>query len=51
MIRVYKGIQMGMNLYEAVQKSRIINVKKNANIYYGIQLKSIVKNTNWMLIK
>lgn len=45
MIRVYKGIQKGMNLYKAVQNSLIIDryvVEKSAK-YYGVQLKSIAQ--------
>lgn len=42
--KVYKRIQKGLNLYDAVQESFVINDKSLKNtkyIYYGVQLKSI----------
>lgn len=42
-IKIYKRIQKGMNLYDAVKSSFTITTQNNANIYYGIQLKSIAQ--------
>ena len=45
MVRIYKEIQKGSNLYEEVKKSLIIKegyVGKSAQLF-GIQLKSIAK--------
>lgn len=45
LVRIYKGIQKGMNLYEAVQNSLIIKdgYIKRASKYFGVQLKSIAQ--------
>lgn len=42
-IKIYKRIQKGMNLYNAVKNSFTITTKNDANIYSGIQLKSIAQ--------
>lgn len=43
-VKIYKRIQKGMNLYDAVKSSlTITTTKSNTNVYFDIQLKSIAQ--------